>query len=568
MSTGKPLGGGKIKSEEDAKNPELQPAGSTTAGRIAQSTIIPATPTMPEIPGSFKIEMFDPTKHKWSTWLQRLEGAFAAFEITTETKQRSYLLQYIGIDTYTKLGNAMDGANPYITSLDAIKEALKTILEPEPLEAAEIFVFQKRKQEENESIREFVNDLHKLSAKCNFGTYLKTALRTQLIAGLRNPNVQARLLETQNLTFDTADTTAIMMELAESSTSQLRNTGTSAEKIQYINSDENQYKSTSQRKNAQKRNPNPANTTHKNFKQNAKGPNPYVHEQNTGKRNQTKTVKCYRCGKEHYASRCTLNKNVECSFCNKKGHLSRVCFTRKKEATHTVEEIYSIDTASSREKFIMQVMVEHHPVDFEVDTGAAVSLMSLAQTKTLFPKNKVHNSNIKLQSFNKDPIDTVGYIRVRVKFEKRVSNLNLYIVRVNCKPLLGREWFRELVNTESFDFVKTNVTKVNSIHTGTDDLAVLNLLQKYDITNDRVEPIKSYTAKFTLKNNAKPIFIKHRTVPFKMQQKIKGELDNLVAKKILIPVKSSEWATPIVPALKKDGTVRICGDYSVTVNKN
>nr|XP_012146541.1 PREDICTED: uncharacterized protein K02A2.6-like [Megachile rotundata] len=53
-----------------------------------------------------------------------------------------------------------------------------------------------------------------------------------------------------------------------------------------------------------------------------------------------------------------------------------------------------------------------------------------------------------------------------------------------------------------------------------------------------------------------------------MQQKIKIELDRLVSKEILIPVKSSEWATPIVPSLKKDGTVRICGDYSVTVNKN
>ena len=34
----------------------------------------------------------------------------------------------------------------------------------------------------------------------------------------------------------------------------------------------------------------------------------------------------------------------------------------------------------------------------------------------------------------------------------------------------------------------------------------------------------------------------------------------------IVPVQFSDWAAPIVPVTKFDGTIRICGDNSVTVN--
>ena len=57
-------------------------------------------------------------------------------------------------------------------------------------------------------------------------------------------------------------------------------------------------------------------------------------------------------------------------------------------------------------------------------------------------------------------------------------------------------------------------------------------------------------------------------MPFAIREKVEQEIDRQVEEGILEPVKFSEWATPVVPIIKKDGSIRLCGgDYKVTVNQ-
>ncbi|KAL0151831.1 hypothetical protein M9458_052832 [Cirrhinus mrigala] len=48
---------------------------------------------------------------------------------------------------------------------------------------------------------------------------------------------------------------------------------------------------------------------------------------------------------------------------------------------------------------------------------------------------------------------------------------------------------------------------------------------------------------------------------------VEAELQRLVEEKIIEPVQFAEWAAPIVPVKKPDGSIWICGDYKLTVNR-
>ncbi|KAG5864792.1 hypothetical protein JTB14_018870 [Gonioctena quinquepunctata] len=64
-----------------------------------------------------------------------------------------------------------------------------------------------------------------------------------------------------------------------------------------------------------------------------------------------------------------------------------------------------------------------------------------------------------------------------------------------------------------------------------------------------------------IKWESKPIFCKARPVPLAYKKKIEEQLENMIKDDIIVLTPVSDWGTPIVPVLKNDNTIRICGDY-------
>ena len=67
--------------------------------------------------------------------------------------------------------------------------------------------------------------------------------------------------------------------------------------------------------------------------------------------------------------------------------------------------------------------------------------------------------------------------------------------------------------------------------------------------------------------NAQPKFHQPRNVPYAIHGRVEQALARLEKHGVIEPVNSADRATPIVPVMKKDGTIWVCGDYKVTVNQ-
>ncbi|XP_022800043.1 uncharacterized protein K02A2.6-like [Stylophora pistillata] len=78
--------------------------------------------------------------------------------------------------------------------------------------------------------------------------------------------------------------------------------------------------------------------------------------------------------------------------------------------------------------------------------------------------------------------------------------------------------------------------------------------------------MKNIQARIQVKEDARPRFWKARPVALARKPAVDEALRELEAEGVIKKVANSEWAAPIVTPVKKDGGVRVCGDFKVTIN--
>ncbi len=174
---------------------------------------------------------------------------------------------------------------------------------------------------------------------------------------------------------------------------------------------------------------------------------------------------------------------------------------------------------------------------------------------------KLENTNIKLRTYTGEFIKAKGVAEVQVQYEDQSASLPLVVTAGEGPMLFGRNWLKKIrLNWPQL----LSVMEVNRV---SENAELSKVLEKFDPVFDKgIGTMANIKVHIELKEDARPKFYKARPVPYALKQQIETELERLVNEGIYEPVTYSQWAAPIVPVVKEDGSVRICGDYKVTVN--
>ncbi len=121
-----------------------------------------------------------------------------------------------------------------------------------------------------------------------------------------------------------------------------------------------------------------------------------------------------------------------------------------------------------------------------------------------------------------------------------------------------------LDNTHAVTAQDTHAVTAQDTHAVTaQDTVCMESIVNSDVFKDELGTMNAIRAELSVKDNVKPQFNRPRPVPFAL----KTIVDELHRLGIVKKVSHSEWAAPIVVVPKKDGKLRLCGDYKVTVNR-
>ncbi len=513
----------------------------------------------------------------WQSYSERLLLYFEANEIALERRVPAFL-SLIGTLAYGVVKSLSAPVKPSDRILGELIDMLNGHYTPQKSVICERFRFHKRIQSATETIPQYIVALKSLGQDCDFDRSLHERLRDQLVVGIRNSATQKKLLgEPNTLSFEKAVQIAVSMELAARDCAELNRATTGT------------------------------------FEDSGRASVSGVHKlfDKRPQRGERQVKRCYRCGNESHLANVCRHKDTVCGQCNKVGHLRKVCrsagsqgqtsdrgsdgVTRSHNVNfrsnnnnfrNTVNSMSVEHDGNSGDQQVMDddlseclshlfairdtsdiiwvpVMVEGQVLNFELDTGSKASVITECVYRSRYSHLDLQQSNMTMRTYTGEKVEALGMLSVKVRNNGNEEILPLQVVKGVGPPLLGRQWLT---------FVTLDWDKLSSgLHHSTNSAAHPGeleeiLIQHCDVFSSELGKIKDIKAHLSLKEGSSPKFMKARPVPYALRDRVNDEISRMETAGIITKIPHSDWATPIVPVIKPDQTVRLCGDFKSTVN--
>ena len=178
------------------------------------------------------------------------------------------------------------------------------------------------------------------------------------------------------------------------------------------------------------------------------------------------TNDCHTCGKQnHKPAQCPF-RTARCNNCGKVGHIRKVCRQPKRPPTsrgrqaqrHPVRTVqegiedpdelpYVLHTlrAQSGQPLEVDLMLDRKPLCMEIDTRAAVSLVSEKTYQSLFSQRCLQPSKACLHTYSGELITVIGQAEVEVCYEEQRVKVPLLVVKGEGPSLFGRDWLTKIL---------------------------------------------------------------------------------------------------------------------------
>ena len=350
-------------------------------------------------------------------WVERFE-LWCSVRRGGAQNQAALFLTAGGRDMYSLLKNLAFPEAPAKLPFETLKELLLNHVVPADFQATERAKFNTLVRAENMPCRDFILQLNKQAAKCNYGDRLDEQLCDRLVAGINNITLQRKLLEQKDLTFAEA------RKICEQHDDLVQATG-------------HESLTLFQRRDRK--------TTNSNVHQREQQPKP--HCSSTKK----PVNRCMSCGDYHLRSTCRF-RNAKCHACGKTGHIRKVCrqsrcnLAQPSAATDDCSPVYTLRTMSDYEHYIYKNVIFQSGAQhkFIVDTGSGESIISKSVLQFVCPNAVIRPTTVKILGVTGHRLPLLGEASLMVQNSVQQFVPIRFLIAQSHSSILGLKALRIL----------------------------------------------------------------------------------------------------------------------------